>query len=203
MAVDPKFKELGSFEADRPLERQLLQLEASAAQAFGNVATQGRAKLKPTRRQTADYVAKLGELVVASGELSVTFPTATSANAGEPIGIEVDDATVTVRSVGCLVQGEANELLSTKGLYVYESDSVGWWRQPAVTSVTVGPGLTGGGTGDIDIGIDGDVVVTTATLSAAVQPVRSLVEEIRVLLIQLVKLELGDDLDRGVEGINV
>lgn len=45
-------------------------------------------------------------------------------------------------------------------------------------------------------------LVSAVALSSAVLPVRVEMEKVRVLLLQLVKLELGDELDRGVEGLD-
>lgn len=201
MAIDPRFKEIGAFEAEQELERQLGQLQENVSASFGNVAEQGLSRLTPTKRQTADYTAKLDELVVAVADIVVTFPVATPKNAGRFIGIEVVDAVVTVRCAQSDVQGDTDEI-SDDGVYLYLSDGVRWWRMPAVTSVTVGDGLTGGGTGAVDIGLDDDVIVTVAVLNATVEPVRREFERIRVLLTQLVKAELGQELDSGVEGLD-
>lgn len=185
MSVDPRFKEVGSFDADAPLDRQLTQLEEHAADAFARVAEQALPRLTPTMRQTKAYTAKLDELVPVGGNaVPVTLPTATSANAGRFVAVEIDGGSASVRSVGCEVQGAQVDELASDGLYLYGSDGVGWWRAP----VSAGATSTG-------------AFVTEAQLDASVAEIRHVAEDIRVLLMTLVKLELGDEPDNGVEAL--
>jgi len=128
VSIDLTFREVGSFEAESPLDRQLTQLEENASRAFASVALQARSKLKPTETKTEAYTAKLGELVVTSGTLTVTLPVATPQNAGEVVGVLRQSGTVTVMAASGLVQGAATDSLGTSGLYRYESTGVGWWR---------------------------------------------------------------------------
>ncbi len=198
MPLDAKFRTVGSFEAESPLDRQIQQFEDNAAAALKALAAQAWAKLVPTNRKTADYPAKLGELVIATDGVAVQLPVATSKNAGEAVGIVVEEGSVTTFSASSDVQGGDTDTLPV-GQWLYISTGVGWWRGGGVTTITVGTGLTGGGTGNVDIGIDADVVVTSSALNAAVLSTRQEVEKLRVLMMQLVKVEMGNQLDNGWE----
>ncbi len=199
MALDPKFRTVGSFEAESPLDRQLDQLETNASAAFRALASQAWAKLTPTNEKTSDYPAKLGELVMTDGDIRVMLPVSSPQNAGEAVGVIVAlEHVVTTFSAQSDVQGGDEDQIP-EGMWLYISTGAGWWRGGGVTTITVGPGLTGGGTGDVEIGVDGDYLVTSSALNAAVQSTRLEVEKLRVLVMQLVKVEMGDALDRGWE----
>lgn len=128
MPLDLKFSEVGSFDAESPLDRQIQQLEANTSQAFDTVALAALGRLSPTATKTASYATKLGELVVTSGSLTVTLPVSTSRNAGEEIAILRQSGTITVLAASGLVQGAASDSLATTGLFRYTSTGTGWWR---------------------------------------------------------------------------
>lgn len=203
--IDPQFRELNQFHTDKPQElgRQLSQHEDFVAAALKNVADGAFPLFVPTQRKTAAYTAKLDEVVVANGTFTVTLPAPTAQNAGRMVAVLVESGTITVKtSNAALVQGAPSDTLPVAGLFLYESTGVAWWRQGGVLSVTAGTGLTGGGTGTPTLSISSSVITDTA-LASAVTPIRQEVEKLRVLVMQLVKLELGDQPDNGWEAAGV
>lgn len=199
MGIEVKLRTVGSFEADPKLERGLVQFEDNVNAGLRALAQAAFAKLKPTNTKTADYPAVLGELVMTDGDIRVMLPVSSPQNRGECVGIVVAlEHLVTTFSAESDVQG-GDEDQVPEGLWLYVSSGAGWWRAGGVTDITVGTGLTGGGTGHVDIGIDGDVVVLDTDLDASVRSVRQEAEKLRVLVLQLINVEMGAPLDNGWE----
>ncbi len=85
----PAFKQVKQFDPDDDLARKLVAFEGNVAETFLAVGQVLAVKLKPTARQTIRYQAKVGDLVMvdtAAGDVSVTMPAPTPANAGQTIG---------------------------------------------------------------------------------------------------------------------
>lgn len=201
MGIEVKLRTVGSFEADGQLGRQLVDLEDNVNAGLRALAQAAWAKLRPTNTKTADYPAALGELVMTDGDIRVMLPVSTSKNAGECVGVVVEvDHIVTTFSAQSDAQG-GDEDQVPEGAWLYISTGAGWWRGGGVTDVTVGAGLTGGGTGHVAIGLDEDVVVTTSALNTAMQPVRASMETLRLLVAQLVQLEMGNPTENGIEAL--
>jgi hypothetical protein len=128
MSVDPRMREVGNFDADAPLDRQLAQLESNAVNAFEAVKRQASPLLKPTSTQVADYNAKLDELVVTGATMKVRLPAPAAANAGRRVGVLLTTGTVTSSTVDGQVQGASSDALTVPGFYEYVSVGTGWWR---------------------------------------------------------------------------
>lgn len=167
MSIDPRLLKLKQFD---DAQRAVVDLEANVGDAIDRIAQQALPKLTPTARQIAAYVAKVDDLVVTSGTLTVTLPVATSKNNGRVIGVLVQSGTVTVGSQST-VQGAVSDALATAGLYLYVSTGTSWWRAPtgagggAVASVTAGSGLVNSGTAAnpiIDMASAGGTLTITA-----------------------------------------
>lgn len=191
----PSFREHQNFSVQpAELSRQVGDLEDNVRDALNQAADGALGLLVPTNLKTAAYSAMLGELVVASGTFLVTLPVASPQNAGAVVGIVVTTAgTISVASASGLVQGVATDALSATGLFLYESNGVGWWRSPGMVSrVTAGAGLTGGGTGDVTLAvgtISSANVDSSIVTTAAMRKARTELQYIRLLLMQLVELE--------------
>lgn len=195
----PSFREHQNFSVQAAeLSRQVGDLEDNVRDALNQTADGALGLLVPTNLKTSAYAAMIGELVVASGTFLVTLPVASPQNAGAIVGVIVTDAgTISVASASGLVQGVATDALSTTGLFLYESNGVGWWRSPGmVSSVTVAsPGLIGGGTGAVSIAlgtvtssnVDDSIATTTDTDKLRIE-----LQHIRLLLMDLVEIELAN-----------
>ncbi len=86
--MTPDFKQVKTF-SDEQLSRQLSQFEGNVAETFLAVGNVLAVKLKPTNRRAVASAAKVGDLVMvdtAAGDVPVTMPVATPANAGQMIG---------------------------------------------------------------------------------------------------------------------
>lgn len=181
--------------------RQISVLEDNIRKALTNIANQALPRLKSTNLKVAAYTALLDDLVPCNGTFTITLPVASANNQGRCIAIEVKSGAISVISASGLVQGIATDLVNVAGLYVYVSDGMGWWRFP-FTSVTNTDGTISVTTvgGIVTIGASSAIVTSTA-LNNAVGDVRREVEKMRVLILQLAKIMLGQNLDSGIEGL--
>lgn len=208
MSLDPKFRTIGSFDADKPeqLGRQIQALEDNVSAALGRSAAQALAKLSPTNRKTAAYVAALGELVIAAGTFTVTLPVSSSKNQGELVGVVVESGTITAITPGGTVQGGTSDSLPASGLFLYESTGTGWWRQGGVTSLTAADGtiVVSSPTGAVTIRV-GTItsanVDDTIVADADLQRVSLHLAAIRRLLTQIVRVEMGMSPGTGLERV--
>lgn len=206
MSIKTNFKK--TTQGDGDTERKLVQLEKNVQDALDNVIQQAWTRLVPTNLKTSAYSGMLDELVVCNGTFTVTLPTANAQNRGRCVGIEVKAGTISVIAFSGLVQGVARDSILAKGYFLYVSDGVGWYRPGGVSSITAGAGLTVGGvagatgTGAVTVAADTTSLVTLAALNTAVSSVRFEMEKLRVLMMQLAKIQMGLPLDVGVEGLS-
>lgn len=194
MPIEPKFRTVTSFDGPDGLSRGVVQLEENIGRSFDQIVSDALPMLVPTNLKTAAYTAKLDDLVSCNGTFRVTLPVATNKNQGRVVGIIVRAGTVSVGAASGLTQGVAIDSLPVAGLFLYESDGVGWWRAGGVLSVTAGDGtvIVNPTTGQVVIRVG---TITSANVDssivtlAALRKARTELQYIRLLLMQLVELE--------------
>lgn len=130
VSVEPKFRTLRQFDGDDALARRVSHLEDNIERAFMMTAKTAAPLGTATNRKTADYVAKIDELVTCAGTFTLGLPAASAENAGRSVTAIVESGTVTVRAVSGNVQGGSSDALATIGLRRYVSNGTDWWRAP-------------------------------------------------------------------------
>lgn len=218
-SIDPKFRELHEYGGEDGA-RRVGQLEDNVKAALANIAQQALPLFSPTNLKTSAYTAKLDEHVPCAGTFPVTLPVASSVNQGRHVGVEVKGGTVTVGPATGLVNGAATVSCATVGFYDFVSNGVGWTvaatsAASGVASVTAGAGLVNSGTAtnpvvdavaanptivvhpdSIEVGVISDAnvddtIVTEVELSAGVKRLRLELQHIRLLVGQLVDIEVA------------
>lgn len=107
--------------------RYMEQLEQNIAAAFARVEQGFLRKFEVTGLNEASVIAKVGQLVLTKGTLTVTLPVATRDNAGKPVGIVSLSGTVTVNAQTAQnVNGGATTSITGQDMQVFWSLGDQW-----------------------------------------------------------------------------
>ncbi len=125
------YRGIADFGTDNPgrLRSELQRLNRAVGEAFDEV-ERGRQKALTVRQVKAHTTAADGEMLVVTGAVSVTLP---SAQAGARVIVVKADSAVTTVTVlpaneRLFVNGSQSDSITTQQLREYVSDGANWWR---------------------------------------------------------------------------
>lgn len=134
-----QLRKLGLYDVSTPdaIIRQLKSLEDNVGDAVRKLDGAFLPVLTPTRKQTTDCVATIGDMVItdsAVNNITVTAPISTPKNAGRCFAVVRTSSlnAVQVAPATGTVSGAASDSLPIqKRAYMFFSDGAGgWWRTP-------------------------------------------------------------------------